>query len=176
MGAAENRSSTCTLGYSVIAGLEAGILGGLMLLTWLLLVADWRRQSAWSVLNLFGGTFYPDLVFRLDFTKATLPGLALSLFLSGCVGAFFGGAAATLSSTRRQALFGLVTALCWHYFSFALLWRPFNPALFYYGGRNVFLIGHLLFGAVLGLQPHLAALLAKSGEPEETAIAGYNRT
>ncbi len=160
MEAERNRRSSREWCYSVTAGLEAGVLGGLLLLVWLFLVADWRRQTPWSVLNLFGGAFYPDLVFRVDFSSATLPGLAIALFSSGCVGAIFGATVAPMASTRRRALFGLLIALCWYYLSFSLIWKRHNPALFYYGGRDVFLIAYLLFGVILGLQPYLAESLA----------------
>jgi len=146
--------------YSTLAGLEAGILGGLLFLSWVLMVADWRGNSSWGVLNLFGGWFYPELSFRPDYSPASLPGLALMLFSSGCVGTAFGAVVAPVASIRRRILLGLITSLCWFYLSFALLWKRYNPPLFYFADRNIFLLGHLLFGLALGFQPWLAASLS----------------
>lgn len=148
--------------YSVTAGFEAGILGGLVLVGWLLLVADWQRQTPWTVLNLFGGAFYPELSFRIDYSQAALPGLALVLFSSGCTGILFGLMVAPIESVRRRVLFGFLISLCWFYLSFALCWKRYNPPLFHYAGREMFLVGHLLLGAMLGLQPQLADSLSRS--------------
>ena len=170
---AETRPVQPSWKHSVLAGLQAGVLAGVVLVTWLLLAADWRRQSLWSVANLFGGTFYPELVFRSDFTRATLAGLALPVFLSGCVGAAYGVMVAPIASSRSRGLLALATALSWYYLSFALLWRRFNPALFHYGGREAFFIGHVLFGLVLAAQFYLEqALVAPAAESPQQPDEG----
>src|SRR5207249_9595798 len=46
--------------FMALAGIEAGIVGGLILLGYLTLDSAWHRRGFWAVPNLLASTFYGD--------------------------------------------------------------------------------------------------------------------
>ena len=138
----------------LLAGLETGIIGGLVMLAWFLLHSILRNEYWWAVPNLLATTFYGDRALRLGPGRATLSGAALHLATSGVLGAIF---ALVVSSWRqtyaRVALLGLLAGLSWYYLSYGWLWKKLNPLIPAYGTVPPLLAAHLLFGLCLSLYP-----------------------
>jgi len=153
MGDGENQYPRRSLD-SLLAGLEAGILGALVLLAWLALTSAWYRRSVWTAANLMATNFYGEAALGPRFTSRTWAGVALYLALYGIVGALFGLALAGRGAGLRLSLLGLLAGLAWFYLSFALLWRTLNPLISLYTHWGPTLAGHLIYGALLGRFPH----------------------
>src|SRR4051812_37646084 len=111
----------------VLAGLETGIAGGLIMMTWFIFHALLRGLYWWVVPNLLAATLYSGRPFRFGFGIVTVVGLALHLASAGCVGAIF----AALFPPRNPArilLVGLMAGIAWYYLAFGILWNRLNPA------------------------------------------------
>lgn len=139
-----------------LAGLQAGILGAMLMLVWYALTSRINQQSIWAVPNLLAAAFYGDRSLRPEFGTFTWSGLALHFSLSGLLGAAFGALIPRVVHITRVGLLGLLLGLGWYYFSNALLWKKFNPLLSMYGAQPFMMVAHLLFGAALGLYPGFA--------------------
>jgi hypothetical protein len=122
-----------------LAGLETGILGGLLTAAWFALSSFWTPYHVWMTANYFAMPFYGESALRMGFSHVTLSGLALQLVLAGLAGAFFGVAAP--HSHTRLALFALMFSFGIYLASYNLVWRRWNPASA--------LLGHMLFGCWL---------------------------
>ncbi len=139
---------------SMLAGLEAGIIATLALLGWLALASAWYRRSIWTTANIMATTFYGEAALGGMFTSRTVAGLALYLVIYGSVGAVFGLALASRSAGTRVALIGVLAGLGWYYLSFTLFWRNMNPLIPLYTHRGPMIVGHALYGGLLGRFPH----------------------
>jgi len=137
----------------LLAGLEAGILAALVLLGWLALASAWYRRSIWTTANIMATTFYGEKALGGLFTSRTVAGVALYLVLYGIVGALFGLALAGRAASHRLTLLGVLAGLGWFYLSFALLWRNVNPLISLYTHWGPMMVGHVIYGALLGRFP-----------------------
>jgi hypothetical protein len=133
-----------------LAGLQAGMLGALIMLGWLALSSVWYRRSIWSVPNLLSSTFFGDTAFRNSFNRMTFSGLALHLTLYSLVGVIFALAVRDRAGRLRATLIGMIAALVWYYLMFGFIWKAVNPTLALYSPDRSMLIGHLLYGGILG--------------------------
>jgi hypothetical protein len=131
-----------------LAGLEAGVTGGILALGWWTLGSLAARQPFWTIPERLGAHFfYHGVVFRNELVMAVVAGVALQIASTGTLGALFGLAVRGSWSLQRVVLLGLGTGLCWHYAGYEFLMRsayPFPP-------RRTMLAGHLLFGLSLGM-------------------------
>jgi hypothetical protein len=134
----------------VLAGIQAGIVGALILLGYLALDSKWHRRSIWTVPNLLASTFYGESAYGPDFGGRTTAGLALLLVIYGVLGAVFGLVVRDQGSRARVVLLGLIYATAWFFLSFDVLWKHVNPLVHIYSPDRAMLIGHLLYGGVLG--------------------------
>jgi len=145
--------------YSLLAGLEAGIVAVLVLLGWLALASAWYRRSIWTTANLMATTFYGEAALNWGFSSRTLAGLALYVVLYGIIGALFGLAVQSRASGIRITLIGVLVGLGWYYLSYTLLWRTLNPLITLYTHNGPMMAGHVLYGGFLGRFPRYLCTL-----------------
>ncbi len=136
--------------FMALAGIEAGIVGGLILLGYLTLDSAWHRRGFWAVPNLLASTFYGESAYAPGFGARTSAGLALLLVIYGALGALFGLIIRDHGTRLRVTLFGLIFAAGWFFLSFEFLWKHVNPLVQLYSPDRAMLVGHLLYGGVLG--------------------------
>src|SRR2546427_10843027 len=91
-----------------MAGVEAGVLGGLFMIAWLAMLSVLQGRSVWSIPNLLASTFYGEEALRRGFRWTTLSGLALHLIVSAAAGLLVGLAVRRITRRgRRVMLLGL---------------------------------------------------------------------
>ncbi len=164
----ERRASAQVL--RALAGLEAGVLGGLVMLAWLALASTLERRSAWFVPNVLGSLFYGRAALRRSFGMTTISGLALHLFVAGTIGMLFGVLVGDSRNRVRVVLLGVLAGLTWYYFSQALLWRELGVLAVLYASARSLIVGHIFYGLVLGSYPVvLAGLKTRLAMPPVSA-------
>ena len=136
--------------FLTLAGIEAGIVGGLILLGYLAVDSAWHRRSIWTIANLMASTFYGESAYTPGFGARTSSGLALLLVIYGALGALFGLIIRDHGTRLRVTLFGLIFAAGWFFLSFEFLWKHVNPLVQLYSPDRAMLVGHLIYGGVLG--------------------------
>jgi hypothetical protein len=154
-----------------LAGLQAGTLGGLVMLVWFALHSMTQNQSWFAVPNLLASTFYGDAAFRSGFGRVTLAGGALHLCASAAVGVLYGLLFPERQGSTRVLLTGVVAGLAWYYLCYGAFWRLVNPLVPLYSSQRTMVIAHVLYGACLAFSRRfLRALEAPSVAPLEPAI------
>ena len=133
-----------------LAGIQAGVMGAVVLLGYLALDSAWHRRSVWTVPNLLASTFYGESAYRQGFHVRTSAGVALLVVIYGLLGALFGLVMRDHGSLLRVILLGLIYGTAWFFLSFDWLWQHVNPLVPLYAPDRAMLVGHLLYGAVLG--------------------------
>jgi hypothetical protein len=146
----------------LVAGLETGVLGGVAMLSWYALVSLLSRKSAWALPNLLTTVVFnrPDL--RSGFGWPAVIGVALHLCAAGLIGTGFGIIAGFSRRRVRVVLLGLLTGLAWYYLSQALLWNTLGALSALYASPLWLLLGHLVYGAVLGWYPEVLQSVARA--------------
>ena len=130
-----------------LAGLQAGTVGVLVLLGYLMADAVWRRQSVWRVPNLLASSLNDDGRIRAAFSFRTVSGLALAIVVYGTLGALVGVQTPERLSRGYVLLIRLQAASAWFAFSSVFLW---GQAL---GSSGLALwVAHLLYGGILSLR------------------------
>lgn len=138
----------------LLAGLEAGIIGGTTMLAWLAVVSLWHGRSVWSIPNLLASTFFGEDTLRRGFRLSTLSGLSLHLLISAALGIVFSLATSRLGGRGRIMLLGIASALAWYFLGFEYLWRHINPLVLLYSPSIGMLFAHVAFGVCIGLYPN----------------------
>jgi hypothetical protein len=173
---------------TLLAGLQAGMLGALWMLAWLGVSSAWQNQGFWNSENLFATAFYGSDAVRSDFGSKTLPGLALYLLLYSLLGGVFALALRDRVRPFRLMLAGIVFALGWFYLSFHLIWKSAMPLVYLLYSDRPVAVGHLIYGICVGrfpahypgrqrqLDPAASALLESppdaAGQPESSEADG----
>jgi hypothetical protein len=142
-GAGSNR-------FLAVAGIQAGVVGALILMGYLALDSKWHGRSVWTVPNLMASTFYGDSAYRQGFGSRTSAGVALLVLVYGLLGALFGLVIRDHGTRLRITLFGLIYGTAWFFVSFTWLWKFVNPIVPIYSPDRAMLVGHILYGGVLG--------------------------
>ena len=136
--------------FLAVAGIQAGVVGALILLGYLALDSKWHSRSIWTISNLLASTFYGESAYRPGFGARTSAGIALLLFLYGVLGALFGLVVRDHSTRMRVMLAGVIFGTGWFFLSFDILWKHINPLIKMYSPDRAMLVGHVLYGGVLG--------------------------
>src|SRR5712692_8364914 len=136
--------------FLALAGIQAGVVGALILLGYLALDSKWHSRSIWAIPNLLASTFYGESAYGPGFGARTSAGIALLLFLYGVLGALFGLVVRDQSTRMRVMLAGLIFGTGWFFLSFDILWKHVNPLVKMYSPDRAMLVGHVLYGGVLG--------------------------
>jgi hypothetical protein len=136
--------------FLAVAGIQAGVVGALILMGYLALDSKWHGRSVWTVPNLLASTFYGESAYRQGFGSRTSAGVALLVVVYGLLGALFGLVIRDHSPRLRIVLFGLIYGAGWFFLSFSWLWKFVNPIVPIYSPDRAMLVGHILYGGVLG--------------------------
>lgn len=148
-----NQGRVSPLTWRALAGIEAGVLGGLAMFGWLAISSLLDLHSIWVVPNLLGSTLSGRPVLQQGFGWPAVVGLGLHLFVAGLIGMLFGLAVGDSRNRLRVTLLGVIAGLVWYYFSQILFWRKLGAFVMIYSPPRPMLLGHLLYGLVLGWFP-----------------------
>jgi hypothetical protein len=156
-GAGSNR-------FLAMAGIQAGVVGALIEMGYLALDSKWHGRSVWTVSNLLASTFYGESAYRQGFGSRTSAGVALLIVVYGLLGALFGLVIRDHSPRLRILLFGLIYGASWFFLSFTWLWKLVNPIVPIYSPDRAMLVGHILYGGVLGSRFPRYLMALRAGE------------
>lgn len=154
-----------------LAGLETGVLGGLAMCAWFLGSSVLGGRSPWILPNLAASLLYGRAVLRSGFGVPSVAGMALILVLAGLCGMFFGLVIRRHSGVTRVRLLAILAALVWYYFSEMLFWSRLGVIAGVQVAPAVVLIGHLVYGFVLGRYPVRLAAADRHFAPESPGAA-----
>lgn len=146
-------------------GLQSGMVGVLWMLAWLGVSATWQRRSFWTAENLLASVFYGDSAIRSGFAFSTLSGLALYLLLYSLLGAAFAALLRDRASQLRTILLAIAFGLIWYYVSFHWIWERVSPLVALLHAVRPMLIGHLVYGTILGRYPEYLRPTQKPAPP-----------
>jgi hypothetical protein len=144
-----------------LAGLQAGVLGALVLFAVLMAGSLWDGRSIWLVPNLFATTFFGSEVYRNQLLRTSWAGIALIVAVYGALGILWG----CIWRERRipwLGLFGAVAGLCVYFLFYGWLWRHVNPLVTLYAPDRQLQLGHVLWGIVLARSPLYSRRIADS--------------
>ena len=161
-----------------LAGLQAGMFGGIALVAVMIVVSVLDRREWWSYPNILAGYFYGVSSLGAGLGWHTVSGVALQLLVAGFAGVLFGSLFGGFGASRRMAMLGLAWGVL-TFFASGQLYRVFSPIVFAYMPRGAALVAHMIYGVCLsGITrlggepppPEFGAALApppagKAGEP-----------
>jgi hypothetical protein len=149
------RTSGTGVAWRALAGLEAGVIGGALLMAFVSLDSMWHRQPWWSFENLAGSVIYGQSALWRGLGRATVAGAALELVSGGLAGCLFGIVFAHVRGRALALVSGLSFGGVWFYLSHRLLFGWIGPLVPLYAAQPATFLGHLLLGLVLSRTPVL---------------------
>jgi len=156
-----------------LAGLQAGVLGALLILACLVVGSLWDGHSIWLVPNLFATTFFGSGVYRNQLLRTSWTGVALIVAVYGVLGALW-GCIWREERTRWLGLYGAIAGAGVYFLFFSVLWRHVNPLVTLYAPELQLQLGHILWGIVLARSPLYARRIADSVLNKSTAPEGVH--
>ena len=163
---AATQSETAKLRLATfLAGLEGGTVGALWMLAWLGVSSVWQQRSFWASENLMATAFDRNSTLAPVFTWSTCGGLALYVLLYSLLGAAFSSALRDHVPRRSVMMFAVIFAVAWYYFSFRWIFKFTLPLVALLHVEHVTLVGHLLYGTILGRYPVYVHRLMNTAPP-----------
>ncbi len=155
---AAKRSKTRVPVRHALAGLQAGVLGSLLMLGWLMLGSIWLRRSIWTIPNLMATAMYGPEAYSNRYVRSSLAGAALLIVIYGLLGALWGA-----FWKDREVPFlrvaGAITGLVVYTLFFGFVWKHTRPLISLYAPERQLEVGHLLWGLVLARSPRFSRQL-----------------
>jgi hypothetical protein len=148
-----------------LAGLEGGTVGVLWMLAWLGVSSVWQQRSFWAPENLMATAFDRNANLAPLFTWATCAGLALYVLIYSSLGAAFSSALRDRVPRKRVMLLAVIFAVVWYYLSFRWSFRLALPMVAVMHVEHSTLVGHLLYGTMLGRYPAYVHRLMNTAPP-----------
>ena len=165
MDAASQREVAKLRLATFLAGLEGGTVGVLWMLAWFGVSSMWQQRSFWAPENLMATAFDRNASLAPGFTWATCGGLALYILLYGLLGAAFSSLVRDRVPQTRVMLLAVIASLCWYYFSFRWAFKLVLPLVALLHVEHATLVGHLLYGTMLGRYPLYVHRLMNTAPP-----------
>ena len=160
-GANENRTGSSGLLRHALAGLQAGVLGALVIFACLMVGSFWHGRSVWVVPNLFATTFFGSDAYRNQLLRTSWVGIALIVGVYGVLGTLWG---CVWRDQRKRwlGLYGAIAGLSVYFLFYGFLWRHVNPLVTLYAPDRQLEVGHVLWGLVLARSPLYSRRIADS--------------
>ena len=137
----------------ILAGIQIGVIGGIVMIFWLAISAPLIGHSWWSLINLFASHSYSVRVVRSGPGMVTVAGIAVQIVTAGIIGAITG------FLTGGGRLLGLAITFAWYAVCYLFLWKRYAPLVLVYAPQPLLAIGFFLLGSVLGWHPSFASRL-----------------
>jgi len=150
----------------LLAGLEAGVLGAVYMMVWLMAGSRLSRRSIWDIPNLFATAFYGPNAYQTQYLRSSWSGVALLLIVCGMGGMLWG----LCWRDERQpflAFFGAVTGLAVYFVLFDLVWTRTNPLIPLYAPVRLVQIGFMIWGIALARSPKYSRQIESEGKSGE---------
>jgi hypothetical protein len=144
----------------VMAGLESGVMGAVVMMAWFLLDAWLERQYWWAMLNLWGAGVYQSRVLSMGLGVATLAGGATHIFLHGLAGVVWSLAGARIGNYWLQVVGAFVAAGVVYVVLMYGFWPVVAPVVERLSPRPATPLAYILFGAALSRSAHRARELS----------------
>ncbi|HKD08639.1 MAG TPA: hypothetical protein VKB79_22240 [Bryobacteraceae bacterium] len=144
-----------------LAGLQAGVLGALFTILWLMGCSRYLRRSAWDIPNLFATSFYGAAAYQQQYLRTSWTGVAMIVAIGGLGGALWG----IVCRENRPPLLPLVGAavgLGLYFVSFDVIWKQINPMIPLYAPLRQVQVGYLIWGLALSRSPRFARAISVS--------------
>ena len=141
------------LDYS-LAGLQTGVLGGLLALGWYAFCSVWQGQPVLAAPLSLGTSLTRDGL-RHGYGFTALTGASLQVAVSGTLGVLFGLIVRSRDNVLRAMLLGILLGLACYWLCYGLLWQKVLAAEPLPASSSTVLVAHLLFGAHLGRYPQV---------------------
>jgi hypothetical protein len=138
-----------------LAGLQAGVLGALFMLAWIMIGSVFDRRSIWVVPNLFASTFYGADAYRNEFLHSSWAGVAVFIAIYGALGILW-GCMWRDESRPRLTLYGALFGIVVYYALFHFVWRRANGLIVLYAPVRTIALAHVLWGMILAKSPKYA--------------------
>ena len=132
------------LAVRVLAGLETGILGSLLMLSWVCVASVWDGAPWYEVPNLWATAIWGRMALYRHWSMMTLGGSCLQIVVGALIGAIFATVFGALQGQFRLLVPGLLTGLSW-FGIFA--WR--NRTFAANAPQPAVVIAYALFGVML---------------------------
>src|SRR5580658_3499697 len=144
-GANENRTESSGFLRHALAGLQAGVLGALVIFACLMVGSLWYGRSVWVVPNLFATTFFGSDAYRNQLLHTPWAGIALIVAVYGALGALWG---CVWRDQRKRwlGLYGAIAGFSVYFLFYGFLWRHVNPLVTLYAPDRQLEVGHVLWG------------------------------
>lgn len=137
----------------LLAGLQVGILGGLVVLVWFLILSLWFLKAPWALLNLFSASLRQAPSFGQGLTITTWTAVAAQFVACGLLGIFIGWVLPRPSSGATLSLAGFAFGVVISLMTYEFFWRRYVPALADYVPAPGIFVTHILFGSCLAQFP-----------------------
>jgi hypothetical protein len=148
----------------ILAGLDAGVIGGILVLIWLSFMARIQGDYWWAKWNVAGALFYGDRVYSMGWGRASLAGAACLLLVYALLGLLF-SLLARVRGYGFNLLLGLTIALTWYLAAELFIWSRLNPGAPRYFHAIVMLPANVLFGlALVRFAPRFRRIAAVVGD------------
>lgn len=150
----------------LLAGLQVGILGGLGILAWFVILSYWNFRAPWALVNLFSTSLESRNTWSFELSFSTFTGIAGHLVACGILGMLIGWVLPKPMPGSRVSVSGLTFGIVISLMTYEFIWRRFVQGL----GANIapasLLIAHMIFGMSLAQFPRFYLMLA----PEPPAV------
>jgi hypothetical protein len=154
----------------LLAGLQVGMLGGLGILAWLIILSYWNFRAPWALMNLFAASLQNTVYWGRNFSFFTFTGVAAHLFTCGVLGLFIGWVLPRPRAESRVSVAGLMFGIIISLIAYEVFWRRYVPGLREQVAPASLLVAHLIFGMSLARFPRYYLPLAPVEEiPEEVS-------
>lgn len=132
----------------LLSGLQAGMLGGILMLTFMAGFSVLDRRAWWSYPNIIAISLDGDGSLGAGLGWHTVSGLALQLLVTSVAGGLFGLMFGDGTRNRRELVYGLVWGASLYLLS-VQYYRIFKPLVFAYLPGAKVLVAHMVYGVSL---------------------------
>src|SRR5215813_5047112 len=133
----------------LLAGLQVGILGGLLILVWFLILSVWYFRAPWAIFNIVSASIRNSASWGYPFVRSTWTGLAAHLFVCGLLGMLIGWVVPRPGPTSRYSFPALVFGVIISLMVYEFFWRRYAPLIGEYISPGAILLVHFVFGMSL---------------------------
>jgi hypothetical protein len=150
---------------SALAGIETGVLGGVLVIAWYAAVSWLEGDPAWTVPARLAAAIYGPGVAHAGRLMAAAAGAALEVSAAGILGGLFGLLMRAQWCARRALPLGLLLGLGWYYVGYRILPRELGWAAASVFSLRSALLAHLAFGLFLAAYPRFLRSVRAGGLP-----------